>query len=119
MRGSNRPGSWVALGAVLLCLPAAVGAQPSIRFERITTEHGLSQGTALSILQDSVGFMWLGTQDGLNRYDGYEFRVYKHDPTDPSSLPSNWIEALAEDAAGDLWIGTQGGLARWRRSGAR
>ena len=88
----------------------------AMRFERISQEQGLSQGTVNCVLQDDVGFLWIGTQDGLNRYDGYSFRIYKHDPLNPDSLTSSWIEALVQDAAGNLWIGTGGGgLARWNR----
>ena len=68
------------------------------------------------ILQDSKGFMWFGTEDGLNKYDGYTFTVYKHDPEDPNSISDNWIQAIYEDRSGDLWIGTlDGGLARFDR----
>ncbi len=116
--------SRAAIGAGLLGLwlaavgPPQLGAQTrGMRFERLSVEEGLSQGTVNEILQDSGGFLWIATQDGLNRYDGYRFEVYQHDPEDPASLPGSWILALAEDAAGDLWIGTEGGgLARWRRS---
>jgi ligand-binding sensor domain-containing protein len=55
------------------------------------------------MLQDSQGFMWFGTEDGLNKYDGYTFTVYKHDPEDPTSLGGNWIQALLEDDSGRLW----------------
>ncbi len=89
----------------------------NIRFERISIEHGLSQGTVNCMLQDRNGFMWLGTQDGLNRYDGMQFESLAHDPDDPATLKDNWILALLEDAdTGDLWVGTQtGGLSRWQR----
>ncbi len=80
-----------------------------IRFEHISLEQGLSQSVVLCILQDSKGFMWFGTQDGLNRYDGYEFTVYKHDPENPNSLSDNFIQSLYEDQSGALWIGTNGG----------
>ena len=61
--------------------------------------------------------IWLGTRDGLNRYDGYNFKVYKHDPKDPTTLPDNSILSLLEDDSGDLWVGTEsGGLSRWNRS---
>lgn len=102
-----------------LCLPAVLEAHAlSIRFDRISREEGLSQLTVNCILQDRVGFMWFGTQEGLNRYDGYGFEIYKHDPADPRSLPTDWISALAEDSDGNLWIGTDGGcLVRRDRSG--
>ena len=100
----------------LLAEKSLEAQSPRLPFKRLSIEDGLSQGTVNCILQDSTGFLWLGTQDGLNRYDGYGFEVYKKDPTDPASLPASWIEALVESDSGDLWIGTQGGLARWRRA---
>jgi len=107
----------LALLAALVLLPAALEAQSrTIRFDRVGSEKGLSQATVTSIIQDADGFIWLGTQDGLNRYDGYEMRVYKHDPDRPSSLAHDWIMALARDPSGDLWIATEGGgLDRWVR----
>jgi len=87
-----------------------------LRFERISLEQGLSQSTVFSMLQDSQGFMWFGTENGLNKYDGYNFTVYKHDPDDPNSLGGNWIQTLLEDGSGMLWIGTSdGGLDRYDR----
>lgn len=84
-----------------------------VRFERLSLEEGLSQSVVLDILQDRQGFMWFATQDGLNRYDGYEFRVYRNDPEDANSLSSDFILALAEDQAGSVWVGTNGaGLNR-------
>ena len=84
-----------------------------LRFERISLEQGLSQSTVFCMLQDSQGFMWFGTEDGLNKYDGYTFTVYEHDPEDPNSLGSNWIQALLEDDSGALWIGTSDGGLDW------
>lgn len=88
-----------------------------IRFEQVDQDDGLSQSSALALLQDRTGFLWIGTQVGLNRYDGYGFEVYKHSPRDPESLPENWVETLYEDHDGELWVGTQGGLALWQRQG--
>jgi hypothetical protein len=85
------------------------GQGSEVRFERISVEQGLSQNTVSSILQDSRGFLWIGTSDGLNRYDGTGFKVYRHDPLNPTSLSHNVITALAEDEQGMLWIGTDGG----------
>jgi ligand-binding sensor domain-containing protein/signal transduction histidine kinase len=79
------------------------------KFERLSVEHGLSQCTVGAIFQDSRGFLWFGTADGLNRYDGYSFKHYKHDPSDTNSLSGNDISAIAEDQSGRLWIGTAGG----------
>ena len=84
----------------------------SIRFDTISTEQGLSQSTVHAILQDQQGFMWFGTEGGLNKYDGYQFTVYKHDPDDSKSLIDNVIESMYEDRDGELWIGTSAGLDR-------
>ena len=91
------------------------GGRP-IRFDRFTPGQGLSQNTVMCIFQDSRGFMWFGTEDGLNRYDGSTFTIYRNDPSDPASLPADFVWDVAEDPVGDLWIATQGGgLARWER----
>ncbi|HUI90092.1 MAG TPA: two-component regulator propeller domain-containing protein [Anaerolineales bacterium] len=82
----------------------------SVRFENISTEQGLSQATVNAILQDRQGFLWLGTEGGLNQYDGYSFTVFKHDPDDSASLSDNIVEALYEDENGSIWIGTSRGL---------
>lgn len=81
----------------------------NIPFTRLSLDEGLSQSVVSDILQDSQGFMWLGTQDGLNRYDGRNFVTYKYDPDDPLSLGSSFIQAIIEDRDGVLWVGTLGG----------
>lgn len=87
------------------------------RFERLGLNDGLSQSTVLSILQDSRGFIWFGTQDGLNRYDGYDFRVYRYDRDNPGSISHNVIFAMEEDINGNIWIGTfNRGLNRYDRA---
>ena len=105
--------------ALLLWLgvPGELHAQAGrIRFDHISLNQGLSQSTITCILQDSRGFMWFGTQDGLNRFDGYVFAVYKNDPADPASLPHNYVRAISEDEEGNLWIATDGGgVAKWDR----
>ena len=99
---------------ILTILPLAwllaAHAQPAnLRFDHLGTESGLSQSNITCILQDSRGFMWFGTRDGLDRYDGYEFTVYKNTPSDPKSLSNNFITSITEDRDGDLWIATWGG----------
>jgi hypothetical protein len=79
------------------------------RFEHVSIEEGLSESVVNCILQDSKGFMWFGTQDGLNRYDGYTFVIYRPDLDDPNSLSDRWITTLHEDTHGNLWIGTRNG----------
>ncbi len=76
-------------------------------------EQGLSSALVMGIVQDPQGFMWFGTQDGLDKYDGYDFTVYKNNPDDPHSLSNNFILALYVDRSGVLWIGTWGGLNRF------
>ena len=80
------------------------------KFERITGTSGLSLSTIRSILQDQTGFLWFGTDDGLNRYDGYTFKIYKRQPHDSNSLSHNMIWCLLEDRNEVLWIGTEMGL---------
>jgi two-component system sensor histidine kinase ChiS len=95
---------------LVLAIPLSVQAQEfPTRFEHISIEQGLSQVTVYCILQDSRGFMWFGTEDGLNRYNGYTFAVYKRDPQDPHSLSTNTIRSIYEDSSGRLWVGTDGG----------
>lgn len=80
-----------------------------LRFAHLTTNDGLSQSTVKRILQDRRGFMWFATRDGLNRYDGNTFGVYKNNPDDPGSLSANFTDDLIEDDHGYLWIATQSG----------
>lgn len=85
-----------------------------VRFRNIGVGQGLSQATGADIAQDRQGFIWVATQDGLDRFDGYGFRVYKHDRSDPYSLAANNLQDLLVDRAGRLWIGTSsGGLSRY------
>ena len=107
-------GLWAGFLAVLLLTGNALAQTPSIRFASLSLEDGLSQATVTAAVQDQTGFIWFGTQDGLNRYDGYQFVQLKHDPNDPTSLRSDSIFALHLDPLGDLWVGTEGGgLSRW------
>jgi signal transduction histidine kinase/ligand-binding sensor domain-containing protein/CheY-like chemotaxis protein len=87
-----------------------------VRFQHLSVEQGLSQSSVMCILQDNRGFMWFGTEEGLNRYDGYEFVTYRPDPENPLSLGRNYVRLLFEDSAGTLWIGLHvGGLDRYDR----
>ena len=81
----------------------------NIQFTRITSREGLSQAGVNAIVQDLHGFIWFGTQEGLNRYDGYEMVVYEHQADNPASLSHDWVWSVYLDAAGSLWIGTDGG----------
>ena len=86
-----------------------------VNFEHISLEQGLSQSTIFCILQDSKGFMWFGTANGLNKYDGYHFTVYTHNPLHQNSLSNDYINAIFEDKSGVLWIGTKEGLNQFDR----
>jgi DNA-binding NtrC family response regulator/ligand-binding sensor domain-containing protein len=79
------------------------------KFEHLTMSEGLSYNMVEVILQDHKGYIWIGTRDGLNKYDGYEITVFKNDPDDSLSLRDNVIEAIYEDRDGVLWVGTQNG----------
>ncbi len=102
---------WIACW-VLVCAPS-LWAQTRLRFAHIDGEQGLSHNTVTGILHDRAGYMWFSTVDGLNRYDGVRCQVFRHDPADPQSLPSNFIHGVLERKNGELWVATRdAGLAR-------
>lgn len=82
------------------------GISHNINFKHLTINDGLSQNAVFAILKDSRGFMWFGTKDGLNKYDGYNFVIYQHNPFDSTTLSGNYITSIFEDSRGLLWIGT-------------
>jgi ligand-binding sensor domain-containing protein len=82
-------------------------AQPALGYEVISIAQGLSQGMVFATLQDQEGFIWIATKNGLNRYDGYSFKVFTNDPYNENSLSSNTITALYEDSKGHIWAGTE------------
>jgi signal transduction histidine kinase/ligand-binding sensor domain-containing protein/ActR/RegA family two-component response regulator len=86
------------------------------RLEHFSTKDGLSQDWVRALYQDRQGFLWIGTDDGLNRYDGYTFKVYRHDPDDSETLTDNFVNRIAEDRQGNLWIATRRGLNLLHRS---
>ncbi|MEZ4885119.1 MAG: two-component regulator propeller domain-containing protein [Chitinophagales bacterium] len=96
---------------VIWCFTTSSLWAQDYKIEHLSLEDGLSQSIVYSITQDHKGFMWFGTQDGLNRYDGYTFKVYKPQPFDSTSLRNNSITAVLTDKNGQLWVGTAwGGL---------
>jgi ligand-binding sensor domain-containing protein/signal transduction histidine kinase len=99
-----------------LCLK---GQTENIKFNHIGVDHGLSQGTIYSICQDKLGFLWFATENGLNRYDGYTFKVYKHNVRNKYSISSNRVLSLFEDSKRNLWIGTNEGLNYYDRNNDR
>ncbi len=103
----------VATLAAALCfavVPVSSQRLNDIQFEHLRVERGLSQGMVLAIVQDRQGFLWFGTADGLNRYDGLSFVVYRPDSYDSTSIGNGRIVALAVDSNNTLWIGTDDGL---------
>lgn len=103
---------------ITLCLSIAVffhsaQAQHPLSFSNYTIENGLSQNSVISVTQDKSDFMWFGTRQGLNRYDGHQFKNYINHPKDRSSLSNNEVQALLTDTEGTLWVGTANGLNRY------
>lgn len=98
-----------------MCLHSHTGyAQFSYRFKKITVKEGLSQSAISSIIQDQFGFLWVGSRDGLNRYDGYTFKQYYHEANNPESLPNSTIIKLSLDPQKNLWVITPGFLSRYQ-----
>jgi len=97
---------WALLIALSSATAVAFAGQDRIDFDRLSIEQGLSQSIIEQMVQDQKGFMWFATEDGLNRFDGYRFTVYKHVPSNPNSLSYNELKALYEDRNGILWVGT-------------
>ena len=109
----------IAALSLAVCVRVPAGAQrwdamTSWQFSRYTVDMGLPNSALTALAQDRDGFIWIGSQSGLMRFDGYHFRMYQHDPHDPGSLPSNFVQSLYADARGYLWVGTaNAGLARY------
>lgn len=103
---------WIfCLLAVYISSPAQVQESAAqLFFRRISVDKGLSQATINDVCRDTKGFVWFATEDGLNRYDGNEFRVYRHVPGDTTSLSHNVVHFVQEDPRGNLWVGTVDGL---------
>ena len=102
------------LSVIFLTFTDVVFAQNKVvKFSSLTIENGLSQSDVKAIIKDHLGYMWFSTDDGLNRFDGYNFTIYRHKAGDPHSLPGNDITHLFEDRQGHLWIGSGSGLSEY------
>lgn len=82
-------------------------------FNYITDKDGLSQNSIMAVHQDNLGQIWIGTKDGLNKYDGTEFKIYRHKKGDPNSISNNGVECIEEDSSGFIWVGTSFGLNKF------
>lgn len=101
-------------------LPKSTAAQQDYSFTQLKIEDGLSQSTVICMLQDSKGYLWFGTANGLNRYDGYNFKIFSNDPLDSTSISDNGIVSIMEDSEGYIWLGTvEGVLNRFDRKTGR
>lgn len=99
----------IGIGAVVAFTTTSAISQVSYRFRNFSINDGLSQSSVTTIVQDEVGTLWLGTQDGLNRFDGQQFEVYTSDDT--PGLASSYIHCGLKDQFGELWFGTADGIS--------
>lgn len=104
---------------MLACVQVIVGQTYGPEISNITIDNGLSQNTVNSMLQDEQGFLWIGTNDGLNKFDGHDFKVFISSTTDSTSLSNNHVKSIKSDSNGNLWLATQAGLTYYdSRKGA-
>lgn len=100
----------ISLVMMFIFLQIASGQKPNFRFHYYTADEGLSQNYIDCILKDSRDYMWFGTRNGLNRFDAYNFTVFKKDPANENTISNNFVQALCEDKYGNIWVGTNEGL---------
>jgi ligand-binding sensor domain-containing protein/signal transduction histidine kinase len=105
--------SLFCFGLLLACGFPSNSQNLDLKFKRLSTEQGLSHDHVLAIFKDSKGFMWLGTEGGLNKYDGYEFTIFRNNPDDRKSIKDNYVHDILEDQYGNLLIGINGGLEKF------
>ena len=100
------------IGLLISNYSIKVEAKEPINFKNITIEDGLTQGTVEALFQDSKGYIWIGTNDGLNRFNGYKFKVYSVEENEKNSIVNNYILDIKEDAEGNIWVATANGLSK-------
>ena len=106
----------ITLVFLLIILRISNVHSQSLEFKHLTIKEGLSHNSGLCFVQDDDGFLWIGTQSGLSRYDGYNFKNYLDNPGDSTSLSDSYINSLFIDHLGTIWVGTnQGGLNKFNR----
>jgi len=104
------PGIQLVLFVIFLLFATSTTAAQHLRFQHTGINQGLSQSTVFDLLQDKDGFIWIATQNGLNRFDGYQFKIYKRNPDDPAALSDDFVNTLFQDSRGIIWVGTRSGL---------
>ncbi|MCZ4410066.1 ATP-binding protein [Cryomorphaceae bacterium 1068] len=107
--------SSISIFSMLFLIAGKVDAQEEYFFEKLTVSDGLSNSTVFRTYQDHLGFLWVSTGDGLNRYDGYDFKTYKNVPGDSTSLPINFTQAIYEDRNNNVWVGSFGTVSKYNR----
>ncbi|GEM_PF-450752 len=115
MLANKMKNNYLRIFLFLISFTSLIGQQ-KYNFEHISIPAGLSNASVWDILQDKYGFLWIATADGLNRYDGYNFKIYKNDPGDSKSLSNNFVYSLMIDKDETLWVGTVGGLCKYDRA---
>lgn len=113
-----RSAIWVLAVSTLFIFPEIIikAQENNVVFEHLSASQGLSHNSVSAIIQDKDGYMWFGTENGLNRYDGYDFKIFTAEPKNQNSLSNNSITCLYEDKKGGLWIGTTNGLNRYNKN---
>jgi signal transduction histidine kinase/ligand-binding sensor domain-containing protein len=112
MNGKSNYKNWIlTLILILVSIQGSIAQQ--YIFSHYSVNNGLSQSVIKCIFQDSKGFIWFGTQQGLNKFNGYSFDNYLNNPSDTTSISDNWIYSIAEDHDGNIWIGTRNGLNKY------
>ena len=107
--------SCINIIAMLFLMAGEIDAQEEYFFEKLSVSDGLSNSRVFRTHQDHLGFLWISTGDGLNRYDGYDFKTYKNVPGDSTSLPINFTQAIYEDRNNNVWVGSYGTVSKYNR----
>lgn len=110
-----RPENLILLTYIILASTVAFSQKQDLEFKHLNTRNGLSQDHVNAIFKDHKGFMWFATDDGLNKYDGYQFTTYKHNPENGFGISNNYVYDILEDHDNNLWIATAGGLDKYDR----
>lgn len=116
LSGRGQLGLWVYLLIFSNCISLSISGQKQLHFQNFTQRDGLASNYILSICEDYLGFIWIGTENGLNRFDGQRFLSFRYSPEDSLTLDDNWIRTIFEDSRQRLWIGTELGINLLNRS---